>query len=179
MKNKCVFLDRDGVLNADEQYYTYRLEDVVVLDGVAEALKKLKEAGFLLIVVTNQAGIAKRQYGPAEVRAVYEMIQEETGSLLDDLYFSPHHPEHSSRSLRRKPDSLMMERAMAKHTIDPSQSWMIGDKVSDMQAGHKAGLQTIFIGQKEAEGTYGDFQATNLLEATKIILQFQQGFQHS
>lgn len=171
MKNKCVFLDRDGVLNADDQYYTYRLEDVIVLDGVAEALKRLKEAGYLLIVITNQAGIGKGQYGPAEVRAVHEMIQQNTGNLLDDLYFSPHHPEHSSRSLRRKPDSLMIEKAMAKYNIDPLQSWMIGDKVSDVAAGQKAGTRTIFIGKKGAEGDFGDFQAENLLKAAGIILR--------
>lgn len=171
MKKKCVFLDRDGVLNADDQYYTYRLEDVVVLEGVAKALKKLKEAGYLLIVITNQAGIGKGQYGPAEVRAVHQKIQEETGHLLDDLYFSPHHPDYSSHSLRRKPDSLMIERAMAKYDIDPAQSWMIGDKISDVAAGRKVGAKTIFIGSKGAEGDFGDFQATNLLAAAEIILQ--------
>jgi D-glycero-D-manno-heptose 1,7-bisphosphate phosphatase len=171
MKNKCVFLDRDGVLNADDQYYTYRLEDVVVLDGVAEALKLLKEAGYRLIVITNQAGIGKGQYGPTEVRAVHEKIQEETGHLLDDLYFSPHHPDHSSRSLRRKPDSLMIEKAMSKHNIDPAQSWMIGDKVSDVAAGRKVGAKTIFIGKKGAEGDFGDFQVETLLEAARVILR--------
>lgn len=171
MKNKCVFLDRDGVLNADDEYYTYRLEDVVVLEGVAEALQKLKEAGYLLIVITNQAGIGKGQYGPVEVRAVHEKIQEKTGYLLDDLYFSPHHPEHSSRSLRRKPDSLMIERAMAKYNIDPQQSWMIGDRGSDVAAGRKVGAKTIFIGNRRTEGDLGDFQVQNLLEAAEIILQ--------
>jgi D-glycero-D-manno-heptose 1,7-bisphosphate phosphatase len=171
MKNKCVFLDRDGVLNADDQYYTYRLEDVVVLEGVAEALKRLKDAGYLLIVVTNQAGIGKGQYGPDEVSAVHQKIQEETGHLLDDLYFSPHHPDYSSRSLRRKPDSLMLEKATAKYNIDPVKSWMIGDKVSDVAAGRKVGAKTIYIGQKEAEGDFGDYQAENLLAAAEIILR--------
>ena len=170
MKKKCVFLDRDGVLNTDEQYYTYRLEDVFLAEGVAEALRQLQEAGYLLIVITNQAGIAQKLYGPAEVRAVHDSIQELSGVTLDDLYFSPHHPEHSSRSLRRKPDSLMIEKAMAKHHIDPAQSWMIGDRLSDVQAGRKAGVKTIFIGKRETEGDLGDFQANDLLEATNVIL---------
>ena len=171
-KQKCVFLDRDGVLNSDEEYYTFRAEDVVLMEGVAEALRRLQEAGYLLIVVTNQAGIAQKMYGPAEVKEVHRLIQEMSGVTLDDLYFSPHHPQHSSRSLRRKPDSLMIEKAMAKHNIDPAQSWMIGDRLSDVQAGRKAGIKTIFIGNRETEGDLGDFQAKDLLGAANMILCF-------
>ncbi|MPR34154.1 D-glycero-alpha-D-manno-heptose-1,7-bisphosphate 7-phosphatase [Salmonirosea aquatica] len=170
---KCIFLDRDGVLNTDTKYYTYLPEDVVLIDGVAVALKRLKEAGYLLIVITNQAGIAKKEYGPAEVRAVHELLQHMSGTVLDDLYFSSHHPEHSSRSLRRKPDSLMIEKAIAKHGIDPTQSWMIGDKISDVQAGRKAGVRTIFTGKKGAGEDFGDFQAQDLREAADFILRNQ------
>ena len=74
MKKKCVFLDRDGVLNTDDEYYTFRKEDVFLMEGVPEALQKLKEAGYLLIVVTNQAGIAQNMYGPAEVKEVHRLI---------------------------------------------------------------------------------------------------------
>ena len=172
MKKKCVFLDRDGVLNTDDEYYTFRKEDVFLMEGVPEALQKLKEAGYLLIVVTNQAGIAQNMYGPAEVKEVHRLIQEMSGVTLDDLYFSPHHPQHSSRSLRRKPDSLMIEKAIAKHNIDPAQSWMIGDRLSDVQAGRKAGIKTIFIGTKETEGDLGDFQAKDLRQAADMILCF-------
>ncbi|TDB60797.1 D-glycero-alpha-D-manno-heptose-1,7-bisphosphate 7-phosphatase [Arundinibacter roseus] len=169
MKNKCVFLDRDGVLNADEQYYTYRLEDVILLDGVPEALRLLKEAGYLLIVITNQAGIAKGDYEAADVRAVHQLMQELCGVTLDDLYFSPHHPDYSSQSLRRKPDSLMIEKAMAKHRIDPAQSWMIGDRMSDVEAGKKAGVRTVLIRKSEDVSSEPDFQAADLLTAAKLI----------
>ncbi len=173
MKKKCVFLDRDGVLNADDEYYTYRPEDVALLEGAAEALRKLKEAGFLLIVITNQAGIAQKMYTANEVRAVHELLQEMSGVTLDDLYFSPHHPKHSSQSLRRKPDSLLIEKAMAKYDIDSAQSWMIGDRISDVQAGRKAGVKTILIGDKytESDDFLGDFQAKDLLAATLFILR--------
>lgn len=170
-KQKCVFLDRDGVLNTDEEYYTFRAEDVFLIEGVAEALKKLKEAGYLLIVITNQAGIAQNMYGPSEVKEVHRLIEEMSGVTLDDLYFSPHHPNHSSRSLRRKPDSLMIEKAMARHNIDPAESWMIGDRLSDVLAGRKAGVRSIFIGTRETEGDLGDFQAKDLREAAEIILR--------
>lgn len=172
MKKKCVFLDRDGVLNTDDEYYTFRAEDVFLMEGVPAALKKLKEAGYLLIVVTNQAGIAQNMYDPAEVKEVHRLIQEMSGVVLDDLYFSPHHPQYSSRSLRRKPDSLMLEKAMAKHNIDPAQSWMVGDRLSDVQAGRKAGVKTIFIGTRETERDLGDFQAKDLRQAADMILCF-------
>ena len=171
-KQKCVFLDRDGVLNTDDAYYTFRKKDIFLMEGVPEALKKLKEAGYLLIVITNQAGIAQNMYGPAEVKEVHRLIQEMSGVTLDDLYFSPHHPQYSSRSLRRKPDSLMIEKAMARHHIDPAQSWMIGDRLSDIQAGRKAGVKTIFIGARESEGDLGDFQAKDLRQAADMILCF-------
>jgi D-glycero-D-manno-heptose 1,7-bisphosphate phosphatase len=168
--NRCIFLDRDGVLNADELYYTYRPEDVVVLPGVAEALRLLQEQGYLLIVVTNQAGIAKELYSGADVWAVHRTIEQATGIRFDDLYYSPHHPDHSTRSLRRKPDSLMLERAMAKHGIDPSASWMIGDRESDIQAGQKAGLRTIRLHTGEAISTQADFCMPALYAAAKHIV---------
>ncbi|GAB2763749.1 hypothetical protein GCM10027275_00980 [Rhabdobacter roseus] len=170
MKKKCVFLDRDGVLNRDDQYYTYKLEDLVLLDGVAEALRLLKEAGYLLIVITNQAGIAKGLYTGQDVRVIHARMQELTGVAFDDLYFASHHPDYTSRSLTRKPDSLLIEKAMAKYHIDPALSWMVGDHARDMQAGRKAGVHTIHI--VAAGGTSaGDYAAPSLLEAARIILQ--------
>ncbi|PWJ54737.1 D-glycero-D-manno-heptose 1,7-bisphosphate phosphatase [Dyadobacter jejuensis] len=168
-KNKCVFLDRDGVLNEDLNDYLYKLEDLVIPDGVGEALQALKKAGYLLIVITNQAGIAKGLYQADAVYAIHERIQQAGGHVIDDLYFSPHHPEYSGQSLTRKPDSLLLEKAMAKYHIDPLQSWMIGDRSRDMQAGKKIGAQTIHI-LPTPEGSTGDFHATSLLEASKIIL---------
>ncbi|HEV7347473.1 HAD family hydrolase [Telluribacter sp.] len=168
-KNKCVFLDRDGVLNEEIGDYMHRLEDLVFPVGMAEGLQLLKEAGYLLIVVTNQAGIAKGMYGHEAVHAIHQCMQEECGNLLDAIYFAPHHPAHSSRSLSRKPESLMLEKAIAKYTIDPSQSWMIGDRARDMEAGKKAGVRTIHI-LTEGDAPAGDYTALNLLEAARLIV---------
>lgn len=167
--NKCVFLDRDGVLNEEIGDYMHRLEDLVIPDGMTEGIRMLKEQGYLLIVVTNQAGIAKGMYGKEAVHAIHQRMQEECGSLLDAIYFAPHHPSHTSRSLSRKPESLMIERAMAKYNIDPAQSWMIGDRARDMQAGQKAGLRTIHI-LTEGDTPAGDYTALNLLEAARLIV---------
>lgn len=167
--NKCVFLDRDGVLNLDHGDYTWQLEDFVVMPGVAEALEKLKASGYLLVVITNQAGIAKGLYGHEDVRACHQKLQEETGHLIDAFYYSPYHPS-ASESLGRKPGTLLFEKAIARFDIDIHQSWMVGDRTRDMEAGKKVGLKTIFIELFEAQPQWADFKAHSLKEATKFIV---------
>lgn len=169
-QNKCVFLDRDGVLNEDCPDYLYKLEELVIPEGVAEALRLLKEAGYLLIVITNQAGIAKGLYTAENVYAIHEAMQNVSNNTLDDLYFSPYHPAYSGNSLSRKPGSLLIEKAMAKYDIDPAQSWMIGDRDRDMEAGKNVGLKTVHI-IPHAEESTGDYAAVNLLEAARLILE--------
>ena len=169
LKTKCIFLDRDGVLNKEMNDYLYKTDELIIPDGVVDALKLLKKAGYLLIVVTNQAGIAKGLYEADAVFAIHEMMQKASGGILDDIYFSPYHPDNSGRSLSRKPDSLMLEKAISKYNIDPDQSWMIGDRSRDMEAGKKAGVKTIHI-VSENETSTGDFSAHNLFEAAKIVL---------
>jgi D-glycero-D-manno-heptose 1,7-bisphosphate phosphatase len=166
---RCVFLDRDGVLNEDLGDYLFRLEDLVIPDGVNEALQKLKSAGYLLIVITNQAGISKGLYTEEAVYAIHEKMQEMSASALDDLYFSPYHEKYSGSSLSRKPGSLMLEKAMSKYNINPAQSWMVGDRDRDIQAGEKAGLRTVHIVSGD-EKPIGLHYAGNLLEAADIIL---------
>lgn len=169
-QNKCVFLDRDGVLNEDCPDYLYKLEELVIPEGVPQALGMLKEAGYLLIVITNQAGIAKGLYTADHVYAIHEAMQKVSDNALDDLYFSPYHPAYSGNSLSRKPGSLLIEKAMAKYDIDPAQSWMIGDRDRDMEAGKNVGLKTVQIIPNTEEST-GDYAAENLLDAAKLILE--------
>ncbi|MCF2490337.1 HAD-IIIA family hydrolase [Dyadobacter sp. CY347] len=169
-KTKCIFLDRDGVLNEDCPDYLYELEKLVIPEGVVEALQALKKAGYLLVVITNQAGIAKGLYNADNVYAIHEAMQQASGNALDDLYFSPYHPNVSGVSLSRKPGSLMLEKAIAKYNIDVEQSWMIGDRDRDMEAGRNAGAKTIQI-VPENEASTGDFAAVSLFEAAKIILE--------
>lgn len=168
-KTKCIFLDRDGVLNEELGDYLHRPEDLIIPEGVVEGLQLLKKAGYLLIVITNQAGIAKGLYNAEVVYTIHEKMQEASGNALDDIYFSPYHEAFSGKSLSRKPGSLLLEKAIAKYNIDLAQSWMIGDRARDMEAGYKAGVKTIHIIQ-ENEISAGDFAAVNLLEAAKIVL---------
>ncbi|RIV27809.1 HAD family hydrolase [Fibrisoma montanum] len=171
--NKCVFLDRDGVLNEDRVDYVYRVEDFVIPKGVPEGLRMLKDAGYLLIVVTNQAGIAKGLYTRDDVMKCYQYLQEKCNNVLDDIYFSPHHPDFDSRSLTRKPESLLLEKAIAKYNINPFDSWMVGDALRDIQAGKRVGVRTVQITHTRPLATTSDGYASNLLEATQFLLNFQ------
>jgi D-glycero-D-manno-heptose 1,7-bisphosphate phosphatase len=169
MKQKCVFLDRDGILNEDNPDYTYRPEQMLLCAGVSEGLQKLKEAGYLLIVVTNQAGIAKGLYSRTDVWNCHRFIEQASGVRLDDLYFCPHHPDYTSNTLARKPGSLMLEKAIAKYDIDTQKSWMVGDRPRDITAGQRVGVRTIHVTPHVTENE-GDFHALNFEEVTKLVL---------
>ncbi len=168
---KCVFLDRDGVLNEDRTDYVYRIEDFVIPDGVVEGLRLLKGAGYLLIIITNQAGIAKGLYTRADVMRCYEYLQEQCGHLLDDIYYCPHHPDYDTQSLMRKPDSLSLEKAIAKYQINVEDSWMVGDTLRDIKAGQRVGVRTIHITHQQPETITADGRASNLLEASQYVLR--------
>jgi D-glycero-D-manno-heptose 1,7-bisphosphate phosphatase len=169
MKNKSIFLDRDGVLNVDRVDYVYRMEEFIIPPGVGEALRALKDAGYLLIVITNQSGIAKGIYQREDVYMIHNAIQAGTGVELDDIYFCPYHEKFDSHSLTRKPGSLMIEKAAAKYEVDMEASWMVGDHERDITAGTRAGLRTIRLAPLGTE-TKATHLVDDLLAASKIIL---------
>ncbi len=161
--NKAVFLDRDGVLNEERGDYSWLEEHLVLGHGVKEGLESLKKAGFLLIVITNQGGIAKGLYSRSEVMACHSWIQSRVGNLIDDIYYSPYHPVRT-KSLGRKPGSLLLERAIAKYSIDPGNSYMIGDSQRDIDASTKLGVKGILMNNEPNSDT------NNFLEAVDLIL---------
>jgi len=146
-KNKAIFLDRDGVLNRELGDYTTCLKDFEILPTVFEALKNLQDKGFLLIVITNQGGIAKGRYS---LKNLYEMHNyfvsecKKNGVVITDIFFSPHH-EIFTQSLTRKPASLMLERAVALYNIDISKSYMIGDSPRDIEAASRINIRGLMI----------------------------------
>lgn len=146
--NKAVFLDRDGTLN-EEKEYLHKWEDFEWLPTVREGLVKLKQAGYLLIVVSNQSGIARGYYTCADVDELHKKINKDLWQkdniLLDSFYYCPHHPDISAICSCRKPASGMILEAMEKYQIDPRQSWLIGDKKIDVEAGLNAGVQPILV----------------------------------
>ncbi len=165
--NKAIFLDRDGVLNDETGDYVWQPARFVVSPGVPGALARLKAAGYYLIVVTNQAGIAKGLYTAADVRACHAKLQAACGGLLDALYFSANHPS-VSESIFRKPDAGMLEKATARFALDPARCWIVGDRLRDMAAGARLGVRGILVGHTEEE-PYAP-RAADLQAATEIIL---------
>lgn len=165
---KCIFLDRDGVLNVDRPNYAYNLNHFIIIDGVPQALKKLKEAGYLLVVITNQSGIALGIYTQAEMEVCHAFLQKECGELIDHFYFNPYHPK-VTESLGRKPGSLLFEKAIARYNINPIHSWMIGDRGRDLIPAKKLGIRTIQIGHEIESENQGDYVVSDLTEAANII----------
>lgn len=170
--NKCVFLDRDGVINKDYVDYAYSLDRFIILDGVLEGLKKLKEAGFKLAIITNQSGIAKGVYTREDMQICHDFLQEQCGGIIDEIQYAPYHPL-VTESLTRKPDSLMFEKAISKLKTDISQSWMLGDKERDLIPAKKLGLRTILIEPELQKDSISNHQFSSLIEAVeKVILKY-------
>lgn len=169
-KNKAVFLDRDGVLNAEIGTYVWELEKFVILPGVPESLARLHAAGYRLIVVTNQAGIAKGLYTAAEVRACHAKLQSACDGIIDALYFADAHPS-VSESILRKPNSGMLEKAIARFNLDAAQCWIVGDRLRDMQAGAAVGVRGILVGEEENVEGFAPHVA-DLRAATEVILSY-------
>jgi D-glycero-D-manno-heptose 1,7-bisphosphate phosphatase len=154
--NKAVFIDRDGVINSDEgHYYIYRTEDFKLNPGIETALKLLQDNGFLLIVITNQGGVAKGKYTRTEVEAVHQYmvsLLKKNNIEITDIWYCPHH-ESVEPCQCRKPSPWMIEQAMKKHNIDPNQSFIIGDSQRDVDAGNNAGLKASFLVEKNSDIT--------------------------
>jgi D-glycero-D-manno-heptose 1,7-bisphosphate phosphatase len=142
-----LFIDRDGVINRDDGY-TFRIEDFHLLPGVVDLLRRFSDAGFAIVVITNQAGIARGYYSEAEFQALTKHmigVLSRHGVEIGGVYHCPHHPEGTIPTLAiacdcRKPAPGMLIRAAAEMHLDLGASWLIGDKQSDIEAGLRAGL---------------------------------------
>lgn len=171
---KAVFLDRDGVVVADKGY-VYKRSDFELLVGVPEAIKKLNRANFLVIIVTNQSGVARGYYSEDDLKLFNSyMISklEKHGAKIDAIYYCPHYKEAKLDEYRkdcecRKPKPGMLVKAAKEYGIDLNASWVVGDKISDVLAGKAAGCKTLFIG-KEKGGA--DVFAKDLNEAVDYII---------
>jgi len=149
--NKAVFLDRDGVINDGTLYYTYKVADFIFNQGVFEGLKMLVDNGFLLIVISNQSGVAKGEYSIQDVENVHNYMKQEVnkkGISFADILYCPHHPD-VSLCLCRKPGTLLFEQAISKFDIDVTKSFMIGDSKRDIEAANKMNIEGILIQKNE------------------------------
>jgi D,D-heptose 1,7-bisphosphate phosphatase len=188
-KQKCIFLDRDGVLNV---FGPYVVEPGIlkIKEDAAEAVRLINESGYLAIVATNQPIIA---FGESDLITLEQVhfklhhLLNQEGAILDDLYFCPHFPEARGKKCNmdyikacdcRKPGTGMLMRAAEKYNIDLSASWMIGDTTQDVQTGINAGTKTVLIttGDPNPYKKFGDAKPDrvfdSLLEAVKAILKF-------
>jgi D,D-heptose 1,7-bisphosphate phosphatase len=150
MLRPAVFLDRDGTINFDPGYIK-NPDEVFILDGVAEGIKKLKDVyGFKIIVISNQAGVAKGLMTISDVESINEKINEllkSAGTSIDAFYYCPFHPDYDSpeKSKYRKPSPLMIIEATEEHKIDLKKSFMVGDRASDIEAGVNANIKTVLL----------------------------------
>jgi D-glycero-D-manno-heptose 1,7-bisphosphate phosphatase len=170
-KHAAVFLDRDGTLMRDVDYCGDP-KDVEVFAGASDALRRLKEHGYKLVVITNQSGIGRKLFTETRYREVEAEVVRQIGEgLVDATYHCPHLPGDNCKC--RKPEPEMILKAAREHDIDLSRSFMVGDKNSDLECGRNAGVKTILMRTgygKSADAQLADFCAHELTQAADVIL---------
>ena len=184
MGNRAVFLDRDGTINV-EKGFVHRREELEFVKGAAEALGSLNRAGYLVVVITNQSGVARGLYAEDDVKRLHRYMNDElmrAGARVDRFYYCPHHPESLDPAYRkdcecRKPKPGMVLRAMEELDIDPRSSYLIGDRARDICAGRRAGVMSILIREDEnfqdetACDEQPDLVVKSLHDAVRFILK--------
>lgn len=141
-KNKALFLDRDGTINI-EKNYVHRIEDFEFIDGIKELVSDYFNNGYIILIITNQAGIARGFYAEKDYQKLTNWMLAEfkkNGIVISKVYHCPHHPEITGECGCRKPKPGMILKAISEFNIDPVNSVLIGDKKSDILAGENAGI---------------------------------------
>ncbi len=188
MKRPAVFIDRDGTIS-EEVGYVNHPSRYKVFPFAAEAVRRLNEAGWRAVLVTNQAGVARGYFAEEMIGAVHDILIRELareGARLDAIYYCPHHPSVGDERYRidcecRKPKPGLVFRAAGELEIDLAASWMVGDRDGDVEMARNAGLRAAFVltGYGRGEWEYGrarwkhqpDLIAENLLEAVEAIVR--------
>ncbi len=183
--NKAVFIDKDGTLIPDIPY-NVNPDLITISDEVIQGLQLLQSAGYLLIIISNQSGVARGYFPIEALKDVEEKITEllsEHKIKITDFYFCPHYTEGAVKEYVlncncRKPKPGLILRACKDHNIDAANSWMIGDILNDVEAGNRAGCKTVLLDNgNETEWTMGDirtptFLATGFLRAADYIVNY-------
>lgn len=168
--NKAIFLDRDGVLNKDLGY-VYKKSDFIIIEGVIDALTFLSKKGFMLIVITNQSGIGRGFYSEKEFLDLNGFMLDffkKASIEITDVFYCPHSPADNCSC--RKPKTKLIDTAVAKYNIDRSASYLIGDKLIDIEAGRSAGLAKSFL----IDNGFAEAKKTDKVESFKNILEIAE-----
>jgi D-glycero-D-manno-heptose 1,7-bisphosphate phosphatase len=185
--NRAVFLDRDGTVN-EEVGYLRDLGQLTLIPGAAAAIRRLNTSGCKVVLVTNQSGVARGYFPESLVNETHDLLVRmlgEEGARLDGLYYCPHHPRAGNSPYTRecdcrKPATGLLDRAAKELDIDLGRSFMIGDKWSDVELGHRAGCRSVLVRTgfahddpgniRPAGGRDPDFIAHDLAEAVEWVL---------
>lgn len=175
--NRAVFLDRDGTLIVN-RHYGWNPDEITFIEGVTEGLRELRGAGYRLVIVSNQSGVARGYFDEIAVHRMHERLEELLGAegvSLDGIEYCPHHPEGITNGYAvecgcRKPAPGMLRRAAKKHAINLSGSWMVGDIDDDVRAGAAAGARTVLVGE-ECPVHPPTYHARDFREAVRYIIQ--------
>jgi D-glycero-D-manno-heptose 1,7-bisphosphate phosphatase len=185
--NKAIFLDRDGTINV-EKNYLYKIEDFEFMPGVVDALKQLQQAGYLLIIVTNQSGIARGYYTEKDFQKLNDWMVTQLKMqdvIIDQVYFCPHLPNAEVEKYRkdcncRKPKLGLYQQAIADYKIELKKSYAIGDKIRDCAICEQTLCKGFLVGDNEKpdiidkvkDGAYDRVSyANSLADAANMILQ--------
>ena len=168
MSRPALFLDRDGVINI-EKNYLHKVEDFEFIDGIFALCKKYQALGYLIVVVTNQSGIARGYYSEEEfsllTRWMVDVFNRE-GIAISDVYHCPHHPDISGVCNCRKPEPGMLLEAAKKHNIDLKHSLLVGDSERDITAAYQAGVEETYLFSPDATTS----AATKIIRSLKELV---------
>jgi len=179
---RAVFVDRDGTLNTEIEYL-HRVEEFEWIPGTVDAIRRLNEAGVLVLVITNQAGVAHGYYSEDDVHRIHRHMQNELeaeGARIDAFYYCPYHPDGTVAKYRRpsrcrKPETGMLERGLAEWKIEPEQCVVIGDRNTDVETGRRMGMKTILVrtgyGAGETASTSADHVVPDIASAVDLLLE--------
>ncbi|EMY45907.1 D-glycero-beta-D-manno-heptose 1,7-bisphosphate 7-phosphatase [Glaesserella parasuis] len=183
MANKAIFLDRDGTINIDHGY-VHNIDDFRFIKGVGHALKQLQDKGYMLVIVTNQSGIARGYFSEAQFHQLTEWmdwsLDEDYGVVLDGIYYCPHHPEGIANYKKacdcRKPKAGLLLQAISDLDIDPSKSIMVGDKLEDILAAKNAGVKVkILVRTGKPITPEGELNADYVIDSVADLPKFIDG----
>ncbi len=180
-RRAAVFLDRDGTLVEEEDYLSDP-DRVRLIPGAADALRRLRDAGFALVIITNQSGIARGFYTERDYRAVQDRIEAEfqLGRVrFDAVFHCPHHPDFTGPCRCRKPGTLLYEQAIQELGLAPDLSWYVGDRWKDLEPARILGGRGLLVrtgyGREQGPGP-AEFEAVDdIVAAADRILQFTKG----